>query len=636
MTHATPSGSEKERAARLIASLSSTEQSELLAQALLREFMHRRGLHETLKAFDTESPRDERTISSRAVMRHLLNIPVEGRPSRLQPSVSASTGKALPPTFMEELCSYRLTKRSYTRPAVKLRDEAPAAAAEDPSDSEMRVLREAVAAHRSAKAACKQKQRRYEEMLAEQESYSRRKDAHRLKKRNRRNAEKHRHGSEAETQRRRDEDSEGERSDDSDTDSDNSGADQDLQGGRLSKALRDQFSVSRSRATKGSRQRQGSAETSLSGATGTGWQPPGLSAVNAASADAPLDSGATDSPHHLHSRNGQQQQQHSLGWTPAAYNDSEKDDPFGSGASSQQALMARVRAESRHWTSNDSNSHSCEGSGHTTPKKRNSGDDGVDGAAPGQPSPLAALSGVPRGVAPGSGEGPSLRPVTALGALGGNTRLSTAPSGYNMNAMAMGGGGGGGRTTIAPQASTEEDAARRESSAAAPDGLAATPYRYGFPPPPSSALAPSIMVKHTDAARREATGPLSSSALALGDLAASAEGGVHSYGRAALPRSGDSTPSPSAGRSTREIRSPSPNTSPAAVAAGDVAPLSFHTPSRSVSNSGGGNSGLRHGIGFRTSVSAEGTHPASAGGAVLDGDGARHSRRERRVKLLID
>ncbi|KAG8343764.1 hypothetical protein ERJ75_001763900 [Trypanosoma vivax] len=149
------------------------EQGELLAQALLREFMHRRGYTKTLRAFDAECPRDERTISSRQLMRQLLEIPSNAFPSRLgaKPSSSMAAGenadgsggksgsagrgegdgkkkKAVQPTYMEELCSYRLQKYEVERKrrAASEREGATSSDAGevvDPSDEEMEGFRTA-------------------------------------------------------------------------------------------------------------------------------------------------------------------------------------------------------------------------------------------------------------------------------------------------------------------------------------------------------------------------------------------------------------------------------------------------------------------------------------------------------------
>ncbi|KAL7698875.1 hypothetical protein NQL31_006449 [Lotmaria passim] len=652
MTHAAPSASEKEKTARLVASLSCKEQAELLAQALLREFMHRRGLHETLKAFDEENPRDERTISSRAVMRQLLNIPVEGRPSRLQPTMSAATGKAQPPTFMEELCSYRLTKRGYTHPALKIGDEKPDGE-EDPSDTELRSLHERAEAHRTAKAACEQKQRRYEEMLAEEELYQRRKEAHMEKKKKKREKRRGSGGSSSKSQHKKHRQG--------GTSTSTSGSESEADGGSLAGVMQERFSHSLRLAPSAAAasKRRGSAEAAQSGAA---WQPPGVASVG----------DVVGTPH----QSGHCTPSHSSSWTPTAEvgeaadkdnsnsknnNDDDDFDPFGSAASSQQALMARVRAESRHWASNSSGDTSI----HSTPN-RGSGGVGAVGTGVGEPVTPAALSNVLRGVPLDHGDEPPLRlgglgpasgvggaalggGLSALSALGGNARLSAMAAGYNPNAVAVSEGGKPRTVTGPPLASLRPaHAGSREDGETEEGGPAGfTPYIHGFPPPPSSALAPSIMVKHTDPVRRDTTAALSPSPTF--DLAGGSGGGgaapVNGDDRAAMPRgsalagsnsNSSGTVSPSnVGRAAAsfavEMRSPSPNTSAASGEDG----ASFHTPSRSANSSGGGgnNSGLRHGIGFRTSASAEATHSGTAAG---EGEGVRPSRKERRVKLLID
>lgn len=140
------------------------QQVDLLAQALLREFMHRRGYTETLKTFDMECERTKDTISSRMVMRRLLNIPVQGRPSRLQPTYAESArdtegkskaskkGKPIPPTLMEEVCSHRLTKREYhlPHPLTPRKDNSDELDLnEDPSDVELEQLQVQVKARQT-------------------------------------------------------------------------------------------------------------------------------------------------------------------------------------------------------------------------------------------------------------------------------------------------------------------------------------------------------------------------------------------------------------------------------------------------------------------------------------------------------
>lgn len=142
-----------------VGSLGVHEQVELLAQALLREFMHRRGYTKTLRAFDAECPRDERTISSRQLMRQLLEIPSNAFPSRLSGGEEADDGKGkkekkAQPTFMEELCSYRVQKREVEQrrmmekeggegPSIATNKEGNVGNIIDPSDAEMEGLRSA-------------------------------------------------------------------------------------------------------------------------------------------------------------------------------------------------------------------------------------------------------------------------------------------------------------------------------------------------------------------------------------------------------------------------------------------------------------------------------------------------------------
>lgn len=78
-----------------------------LAKALLREFMHKRGYKETLKAFDAECPRGSGTLDSRpgAWVRHASangrRTFLQGRESRLQ-----DCQKWLPYIYMCMWCSH--------------------------------------------------------------------------------------------------------------------------------------------------------------------------------------------------------------------------------------------------------------------------------------------------------------------------------------------------------------------------------------------------------------------------------------------------------------------------------------------------------------------------------------------------
>ncbi|CAD2219219.1 hypothetical protein AGDE_13855 [Angomonas deanei] len=213
-----PNADDKRRTAELVASLSEEEQAKLLAQALLREYMHKRGYRATLAAFDKENPRDEKTISSRAVMHELLNIPVEGRPSRLllmiqkrleeeedsdsseeetdkKKKKKKSAGKApVALTFMEELCSYRLTKRDYE---LKKKGAYDAAAAvkqhgeekfhleeEDPSDTELEALESRRQTREAERARAQAALQEYEELLEDKKRRKKEKKAKKKAKKN--------------------------------------------------------------------------------------------------------------------------------------------------------------------------------------------------------------------------------------------------------------------------------------------------------------------------------------------------------------------------------------------------------------------------------------------------------------------
>lgn len=78
------------------------EQVQLLSDALLREYMHRRGFRATLKAFDEEHPRDDNTISSRAVMSDLMALQADDQ-QRMK-------GQGIE-TIMEMLCNLRVERR---------------------------------------------------------------------------------------------------------------------------------------------------------------------------------------------------------------------------------------------------------------------------------------------------------------------------------------------------------------------------------------------------------------------------------------------------------------------------------------------------------------------------------------------
>ncbi|KAK7198957.1 hypothetical protein NESM_000863100 [Novymonas esmeraldas] len=626
-----PSASEKEKTARLVESLSRHEQVDLLAQALLREFMHRRGLRETLRAFDTESPRDARTIASRALMRQLLNIPVEGRPSRLQAAAPSSAGaKPQAPTFMEELCSYRLTKRSYASAEGPLSGRRAAGAdgegegEEDPSDVELRALRSAAEAQRVAKATAEQRQREYEELLAADEAYQHRKAAHMEKKRGRK---AHRKG----TRQRQSHNDDG-------GDSGSSGGDEDF--GRTARGTAASALGRRSGASAasgggdggGGGQRRASQESS--GAAGARWQPPGVGAASVEGASRRLVRRVSDDAVHR-----------------AMESDDDDDDdasdgdrgvdPFGLSGAGRQALMARVRAESDHWPTHGR----TDGAAAASVGGPADGAGGPHGAAPTSLTSLgghdAAGLGVPSGARP-------LARAPAGGLRLGGTYPAPSPFGGALSATVPVGANGGAsalrmKAPYIPIPGLGDEDDDTEAPAGRPATRFASTYSSGSA---TAALAmnsaPSILVKHTDSHQSPP------------QRAGGRDGPLHSYDRTAVPRSsalaGNSSSSTSSaaspGSSARTaMRSPSPSASAASESA---LSSSLHTPSRSPAGSvsgaasgggGGGSSGLRQGIGFRTSTSsAEG--PATAAASLPTESSAATSkstsRKERRVKLLVD
>ena len=107
--------------AAAVTALSIEKQTEELAQALLREYMHRRGFAKTLASFDRENPRGYTTISSRALMTNLMLLDVIQARNKLKgsdaaaaapPSATSGGGVTAFSTIMEMLCDYRLRKRS--------------------------------------------------------------------------------------------------------------------------------------------------------------------------------------------------------------------------------------------------------------------------------------------------------------------------------------------------------------------------------------------------------------------------------------------------------------------------------------------------------------------------------------------
>ena len=99
----------KEEAAKareeLVRAMADPAKADLLAQALLREYMHRKGFKKTLASFDEENPRTESTINSRELMNGLMSTQIIQRRNAQRGEGAAFA------TIMEVLCSYRLRKR---------------------------------------------------------------------------------------------------------------------------------------------------------------------------------------------------------------------------------------------------------------------------------------------------------------------------------------------------------------------------------------------------------------------------------------------------------------------------------------------------------------------------------------------
>ncbi|RNF07148.1 hypothetical protein TraAM80_03503 [Trypanosoma rangeli] len=77
-------------------------QVELLSEALLREYMHKRKFTETLKTFDVEHPRDADTIASRALMSDMMALGPEMQRTLKDDGVE---------TIVEMLCLLRVRRR---------------------------------------------------------------------------------------------------------------------------------------------------------------------------------------------------------------------------------------------------------------------------------------------------------------------------------------------------------------------------------------------------------------------------------------------------------------------------------------------------------------------------------------------
>ena len=105
--------------------LTKEEAVEELAQALLREFMHKKGAKAALTVFDDENARTDKTIKSRAVMTSLMSMQ----------AIQARNAKAATPhaTFMEQLCGYRLRKRRIAKGDAEAAQDDSSGAEDGPS-----------------------------------------------------------------------------------------------------------------------------------------------------------------------------------------------------------------------------------------------------------------------------------------------------------------------------------------------------------------------------------------------------------------------------------------------------------------------------------------------------------------------
>jgi ubiquitin carboxyl-terminal hydrolase MINDY-3/4 len=140
-----PSKKPKDLADAPVYKMTHEEQVQLLSDALLREYMHRRGFRATLKAFDEEHPRDDNTISSRAVMSDLMALRSDDQQRMKEAGVE---------TIMEMLCNLRVERRVEVE---RLTAEAESPLPKVPARYD---ALEAKLAERAARKAKKQKHRR--------------------------------------------------------------------------------------------------------------------------------------------------------------------------------------------------------------------------------------------------------------------------------------------------------------------------------------------------------------------------------------------------------------------------------------------------------------------------------------------
>ena len=89
------------------------DQVDLLAQALLREYMHKKKFKATLEAFDEENPRNEKTVSQRSVMCELMYLSTEVQTGLKSRGID---------TIMEMLCAGRVEKKARDARLKELRE----------------------------------------------------------------------------------------------------------------------------------------------------------------------------------------------------------------------------------------------------------------------------------------------------------------------------------------------------------------------------------------------------------------------------------------------------------------------------------------------------------------------------------
>lgn len=178
----------------VVQSLDAAEKVNLLAQALLREFLHRRGFKRTLSTFDVECPRNDKTIASRQLMNDLMKLTkVQERAKRVAAAASAN-GKRAPssrannaggakpptaatvPTFMELICGYRIRKRALrSHQQAGSNQEAPlllGGAMSDSSDEEQAAADEATRHEESLRQSEATVAQKLSELRAQKETLS--------------------------------------------------------------------------------------------------------------------------------------------------------------------------------------------------------------------------------------------------------------------------------------------------------------------------------------------------------------------------------------------------------------------------------------------------------------------------------